>query len=152
MFLEADAFAPPFSSARSERTRPPPWGVASETARLTDVLVAAPAHLAMIPCNAVTRRSIANGLVASPVAASMQHRELVRALEKHNVRCHFVPPAAGLPDLTFTRDAVLMTPWGLIELRPAAAHRRAEPRHVAAAVAEIGASSFARVETGAVEG
>ena len=128
------------------------WGVASETGRLTDVLVAAPAYLEMVPCNAVTRDSLANGLLASPVLAARQHRALVAALERAGVRCHFVPPVAGLADLCFTRDAILVAPWGLIELRPAAAHRRAEPAHVGRAAVALGVPHHGRVAEGAIEG
>ena len=128
------------------------WGVASETARLTDVLLSAPAYLEMVPCNAVTRDSLANGLFASSAIAGRQHRALVTALELAGVRCHFVPPAPGLTDLCFTRDAVLMTPLGLIELRPAAPHRRAEPGHVATAAAALGIPSVGRIAEGTIEG
>jgi N-dimethylarginine dimethylaminohydrolase len=128
------------------------WGVASETGRLTDVLLSAPAYLEMVPCNAVTRDSLANGRFASRALAAGQHRSLVAALERAGVRCHFVPPAPGLADLCFTRDAVLMTPWGLIELRPAAPHRRAEPGHVAGAAAALDIPSLGRIADGTIEG
>jgi N-dimethylarginine dimethylaminohydrolase len=128
------------------------WGVATETDELTDVLMCAPAFLEMLPCNSVTRESIAKGLFASPALAARQHHALVAALERSGVRCHFVPPAPGLADLCFTRDAVLMSPWGLIELRPAAPHRRAEPGHVAAAVAGLGVPHLDRILEGSIEG
>jgi N-dimethylarginine dimethylaminohydrolase len=128
------------------------WGVASETGRLTDVLLSGPAYLEMVPCNAVTRGSIAKGLFGSRAFAAGQHRALAAALARAGVRCHFVPPAPGLADLCFTRDAVLMSPWGLIELRPAAPHRRAEPAHVARTAAALGAPRLGRIEEGHVEG
>lgn len=128
------------------------WGVASETGRLTDVLLSGPAYLEMVPCNEVTRDSLAKGLFASPGLAARQHRAFTGALEQAGVRCHFVPAVPGLADLCFTRDAVLMSPWGLIELRPAAPHRRAEPGHVAKAAAAFGAPRLGRIEEGAIEG
>ena len=146
----AVSFAP--AAFQTEAVTAPRWGVASETGPLTDVLLGAPAYLEMVPCNAVTRDSLAKGLLASPALAARQHRALVAALQQAGVRCHFVPPAPGLADLCFTRDAVLMTPWGLIELRPAAAHRRAEPGHVARAAAALGASCLGRIAEGRVEG
>ncbi len=127
-------------------------GVASETGRLTEVLLSAPAYLEMVPCNAVTRDSLAKGLLTSPAMAARQHRALAAALEQAGVNCHLVPPAPGLPDLCFTRDAVLMTPWGLIELRPAAPHRRTEPAHVARTAAAIGVPLLGRVPEGTIEG
>jgi N-dimethylarginine dimethylaminohydrolase len=149
--------APSFVAPLNHRLAPlkevtSPWGVASETGRLTDVLLSAPAYLEMVPCNAVTRESLAKGLFTSPAAAARQHRALVAALEKAGVHCHLVPPAPGLADLCFTRDAVLMTSWGLIELRPAAPHRRAEPAHVASAAAAFGVSRLGQVAEGTVEG
>lgn len=149
--------APPFVAPLSHEPASPkaatnPWGVASETGLLADVLLSAPAYLEMVPCNAVTRDSLAKGLLTSPAAAARQHRALVAALERVGVRCHLVPPAPGLADLCFTRDAVLMTPWGLIELRPAAPHRRAEPAHVARAAAVFGVPRMGSVTEGTVEG
>jgi N-dimethylarginine dimethylaminohydrolase len=130
----------------------PRWGVSSETGRLTDVLLSAPAYLTMVPCNAVTRQNLAKGLSTTSYIAARQHRLFAAALSRAGVRCHFLPPAADLPDLSFTRDAVLMSPWGLIELRPAAAHRVPETRHVAAAASRFGAPLYARIEQGKVEG
>ncbi len=106
----------------------------------------------MVPCNAVTRQSLAEGLSLHPLAAARQHRGVVAALTAAGVRCHWVPPTASLTDLVFTRDPVLMSPWGLIELRPAAAHRRAEPPYVAEAVARLGAPYLGRIEAGRIEG
>lgn len=128
------------------------WGVVSETGRLTDVLLSPPIHLSMVPSNAVTRGSIARGLACAPGLAASQHRRLVETFEKAGVRCHFVPPVPGLADLTFTRDAVMMTPWGLVELRPAAIHRGAEPSAVAAAAAALGVPRLARIDRGTIEG
>ena len=128
------------------------WGVSSETGRLTDVLLSAPAYLAMVPCNSVTRACLAKGLFASPALAARQHRALVAVLEQAGARCHFVEPVPGLPDLCFTRDSVLVGPWGLIELRPAAGHRRAEPGHVAEAASALGVPYHGRVREGVVEG
>lgn len=128
------------------------WGVASETGRLTDVLLSAPAYLAMVPCNDVTRDNLAKGLLTSPAMAARQHRAFAAALESAGVRCHYVRPRDGMPDLSFTRDAVLMSPWGLVELRPAARHRRAETTHVATAVHGLGAPVCDRIEEGYVEG
>jgi len=130
----------------------PQWGVASETGRLYDVLLGAPDHLSMVPCNAVTCRSLAEGRALDPIAAATQRGELARALTRAGVRCHMVPSRAGLADLTFTRDSVLVSPWGLVELRPGASHRRAEPAHVAAALEALGLPRWGRVEAGRIEG
>ena len=128
------------------------WGASSETGRMTDVLLSAPAHLEMVPCNDVTRDNIAKGLRTAPAVAGRQHDRFAAALARAGVRCHFADPVDGLPDLSFTRDSVLMSPWGLIELRPSAEHRRAETRHVAAVVKALGVPVQHRVAEGTVEG
>ena len=128
------------------------WGVTSETGRLNDVLLCRPDHLSMVPCNAVTRESLANGLTSSVEAALCQHEALAAALTECGVRCHFVDPSRDLADMTFTRDAVLVSPWGLVELRPAAPHRRNEAAHLAGAINALGVPYLGRVQHGTIEG
>lgn len=152
MLLEAAATAWALDDRASEPLAASRWGVGSETDRLADVLLSAPAYLEMVPCNTVTRDSLAKGMVTSPTLAVRQHRGLASLLEREGVRCHFVPPVPGLADLCFTRDAAMMSPWGLIELRPAAAHRRAEPGHVAEGATALGVPRFGRIEEGHIEG
>lgn len=134
------------------RNDDPSWGVDSEYATLTDVLVSAPAHLEVVPCNSVSIESIAQGLTCCTDTASLQHAALVRTLERQGVRCHLVPPGEGLPDMSFTRDTVLMTPWGLIELRPREEHRSAELARVRQTIENIGIPCLGKVEQGFVEG
>ena len=135
-----------------ERRSPWRWGVDSETGRLGDVLLSPPTHLAMVPCNAVTRDSLARGLSSCAASAGAQHRALESRLEAAGVECHLVPPNPGLPDLAFTRDSVLMTPWGLVELRPSEPHRRGEAAHLAGALRRLGVESLGAVGEGKVEG
>jgi N-dimethylarginine dimethylaminohydrolase len=141
------------SSARAESLAGPSrWGVDSETGRLADVLLSPPTHLAMVPCNAVTRDSLARGLSSCPASAGAQHRALVSRLEAAAVRCHLDPPKPGLSDLAFTRDSLLMTPWGLVELRPSEPHRRGEATHLAGTLRNLGIETLGAVEEGRVEG
>ncbi|HEX9965573.1 MAG TPA: arginine deiminase family protein [Allosphingosinicella sp.] len=141
------------SSARSESLPGlRDWGVDSETGRLTDVLLSPPTHLAMVPCNAVTRDSLAKGLSSCAASAAAQHRALVSKLEIAGTACHLVPPTPGLSDLAFTRDSVFMTPWGLVELRPSEPHRRGEPAHLAGALRRLGLETLGAVPEGRVEG
>lgn len=128
------------------------WCVDSEYGRLTDVIVSGPAHLEVVPCNAVSIESIENGHTTCPDKAERQHAAFVATLERQGVRCHKVPPAQSMPDLSFTRDAALMTPWGLIGLRPAAEHRQAEVDRVLAKAEELGLPLHARIADGHVEG
>lgn len=152
MLLESAMAESGATEALIERRAPFRWGADSETGRLTDVLLGPPAHLRMVPCNAVTRDSLAKGLSTCTARAGEQHRRLAAQLEDAGIACHIVPANAALPDLPFTRDAVLMTPWGLVELRPAAAHRRAEAAHIAAALEPLGIPYVGAVGEGSVEG
>ncbi len=100
--------------------------VAGETDLLTDVLLCPPRHLAPVPCCAVTRHHLDQGHVTRREEALRQHAALVEALERQKVRCHMLPPCADLPDMCFTRDVGVATPWGMVALNPAMAHRREE--------------------------
>jgi N-dimethylarginine dimethylaminohydrolase len=130
----------------------PNWGASSETGVLTDVLLSEPTFLSMVPCNEITRECIASGLITDRAIARRQHREFASKLAALGVRCHFVDPQWTMPDMAFTRDAVLVGPWGLIELRPAAAHRQAETKHVASAIQALGVPFVDQVTDGTVEG
>lgn len=136
-------------AARSDACR---WGACSETGILTDVLLSAPTHLAMIPCNSVTVENLSKGLLTCPIDAVRQHRAFALQLEQAGVRCRFVTPREGMPDLCFTRDSVLMSPWGLIQLRPSVPHRHVEASHVTATVRAMGVPLYDRIEEGTVEG
>ena len=131
------------------RTEAGVWG---ETDRLTDVLLCAPSQLKPVPCCSVTRESLRKGFTGSPARAVEQHRALCEALAQHGVRCHFVPPAPGLPDLCFTRDALATTPWGLVGLSPATDHRRLEVDHLLAFAEGCSAGGAGRIEHGHIEG
>lgn len=128
------------------------WGVDSEYGRLTEVMLSVPRHLEIVPCNAVSIENHRNGITCSPDVAVEQHARLVQALEAEGVRCHFVPPSPDLPDLSFTRDTTLMTPWGLIGLRPAVVHRLPEVAHVRRAAQTWGVPMLSTVGEGSIEG
>jgi arginine deiminase len=130
----------------------PRWGVDSEYGVLTDVMLARPDHLEVVPCNSVARDSLAQGLACCPDTAAAQHEALVATLTEEGVCCHFVPAADAHADLCFTRDSTLMTPWGLLELSLAERHRAAEPGHVAAAAARWGVPLLGTLDEGRVEG
>ena len=152
MFLGSAAAQSGATELLIERRARRRWGVDSETRRLTDVLLSPPAHLQMVPCNAVTRDNLARGLSTCTARAGAQHRALAAKLEAEGVACHVVPPEAGMPDLAFTRDSVMMSPWGLIALRPAELHRAAEARHVVDALLARGLPYAGSVEEGRIEG
>ena len=132
--------------------KPARWGADSEFGRLTDVMLSAPHHLELVPCNAVAIEHHRSGASCCPDRAGAQHRALADALEAEGVRCHFVPPREGMPDLSFTRDATAITPWGLVGLRPAVAHRGAEVDHVLDAGRSWGVPVLGTIDRGTVEG
>ncbi len=126
--------------------------VEGESDRLTDVLLCAPSHLEPVPCCSVTRESLRKGLAVSVDKAERQHRALRGALADHQVRCHLLPAHADLPDLCFTRDTGVATPWGLVALNPAMPHRAREADHVAQALSRLGARPVRRIREGRIEG
>jgi N-dimethylarginine dimethylaminohydrolase len=148
-FASADASALDGLVTRNDNGR---WGVDSEYGRLTDVMLSAPPHLELVPCNAVSIENHLSGITCSSDVAAEQHSNLVLALEAEGVRCHLVPPVEGLADLSFTRDATLMSPWGLIALSPAVEHRLAEVAHIRASVAGWNVPLFGAIEHGRIEG
>ena len=146
-FASADAAPGDALVDRNDR-----WGVDSEYGRLTDVMLSAPLHLEIVPCNAVSIANHLSGVTCCPDIASEQHSKLVRALEAQGVRCHLVPPVEGLADLSFTRDTTLMSPWGLIALSPAVEHRLAEVSHIRGSVAGWNVPLWGAIDEGRVEG
>lgn len=126
--------------------------VEGETDRLTDILVCAPSHLAPVPCCSATRASLRDGFTLSNMQAMAQHQALRDALEARGVRCHFLPARPDLPDLCFTRDAGVMTPWGFVALNPAMAHRAREVDHLTESLGRIGVPIARRITQGPIEG
>jgi len=148
-FDPADASAGDVLRNSDENRR---WGVDSEYGRLTDVMLSSPQHLELVPCNGVSIESHRSGFACSAEVAAEQHDRLVGALEAEGVRCHVVPPVEGLADLSFARDATLMSPWGLIALSPAVEHRLAEVEHIRNSVREWNVPLLGAVTEGRVEG
>jgi arginine deiminase len=143
------------STPSASRLAPQPgsggW-VDSEFGLLEEVLLASPQHLSLVPCNVVSMDALRNGQACCTIRASAQHRALAAALSAAGVTVRMVPPVPGLADLAFTRDSSLMTPWGLVGLRPGARHRKAEVDAVLEAAETAGFPILGRIETGRVEG
>ena len=127
-------------------------GTDSEYGPLREVLLASPQHLSIVPCNRVSEDALEKGQTSCTVSAKAQHRTLVDLLTAAGVRVRTVQPQAGLPDLAFTRDSSLMTPWGLIGLRPGAPHRRDEVDVVLEEARAAALPILGRVKVGCVEG
>jgi arginine deiminase len=131
--------------------RPAHWRVEGETDPLVDVLICSPTHLAAVPSSSISRCSLINGFTVALGEAMEQHRLLREALLRRHVRCHLMPTRPGMPDLCFARDAAVMTPWGLLGLRPAF-HRRVEPLEVMQFAMSLGVDLMGMVKHGTVEG
>lgn len=127
-------------------------GPDSEYGMLEEVLLASPQNLSIVPCNRVSEDALERGRRSCSIRAGQQHRGLLELLRGAGVKARMVPPMPGLPDLTFTRDTSLMTPWGLVGLRPGAAHRRREVDAVLETARAAGIPILARVDKGSVEG
>lgn len=125
--------------------------VTGETDRLTDVILCPPHHLQAVPCCAVTRESLCKGFTVNSNEALAQHEALVDLLWKHGVRSHMLDPSPELPDMCFTRDIGVATPWGLVALRPAMPHRRGETEALLQACARWSLRA-SKIEQGTIEG
>lgn len=126
--------------------------VEGETDRLTDVVLCAPSYLTPVPCCSVTRESLRDGFDTSTPDALRQHRALRSALVRNGVTCHDLPPEQDMPDLCFTRDVAVTTPWGLVALNPAMSHRTREAEHLARTAERWTATAVDRVAEGHIEG
>lgn len=128
------------------------FGTDSEFGLLREVLLASPRNLSIVPCNRVSEEALRQGRSSCGTAAGRQHRALADLLVALGARVRMVQSVAGLPDLAFTRDTSLMTPWGLVGLRPGAKHRRPEVEVVLATARSAEIPLFGRVDVGRVEG
>lgn len=147
-----------YTSPRSSAVPVPPpsqhafAGPNSEYGRLKEVLVACPQHLSIVPCNRVSEEALQQGRRSCSRSAQDQHLALRQLLSSLGVQVRTVSSVANLPDLVFTRDSSLMTPWGLLGLRPGAPHRRGEVARVLETARAAGFPILGQVEAGAVEG
>jgi N-dimethylarginine dimethylaminohydrolase len=127
-------------------------GVWSETDRLSEVLLCRPTYLEAVPCCSVTRESLCDGFAPSIVEATRQHMMLEAILEANGVATRLLPAQPGMPDLCFTRDSAVMTPWGLLGLNPASPHRRLEPAQAMVFARNARLPALGTIEVGTVEG
>lgn len=128
------------------------WIVRGETERLTDVMLCPPAFLEPVPCCSVTRERVRDGFALCRDLARDQHAQLRATLEANGVTCHVMPAASDMPDLCFTRDVAVTTPWGLVALNPALPHRRREVDMLLGAARRLGVHPLTRIATGTIEG
>jgi arginine deiminase len=126
--------------------------VRSESSPLSDVLLCGPTYLSPVPCCSVTCDSLQGGFETNKSKALAQHHQLQVVLTGLGVRCHVLDPLPGLPDLCFTRDCTVVTPWGPVLLNPALPHRRSEVAHVGRYLASLGGAPAPAIKSGTIEG
>ena len=102
------------------------WGNASETGRLTDVLLGKPDHFEWRPVSAVARETLAAGHIFDKVAALAQHGEMVAAYHDAGVRTHYLPARPETAYSVFARDSSFMTPWGAVVTMLQTPYRRGD--------------------------
>lgn len=128
------------------------FGVDSEYGRLRTILMAGPEQLKAVSCNSVTREMMRNGTAPCPTLATIQHSALVRTLKDEDVSVIRLACSGDLPDLCFTRDTTIATPWGLIGAAPGAPHRRDEVDYILEGATNVGIPVAGRVTRGRIEG
>jgi N-dimethylarginine dimethylaminohydrolase len=128
------------------------FGVSGETDRLTEVLLCRPTYLEAVPCCSVTRASLSDGFTPSIVEATRQHMVLEAILEANGISTRMLPAQPGMPDMCFTRDSAVMTPWGLLGLNPSSAHRRSETAQMLVYARNARVPTLGAIEIGTVEG
>mgnify|MGYP001949762223 CR=1 FL=1 len=129
-----------------------PWGLDSETGRLTDVLLCPPDYYRWGATSAISRATLESGKVFDPEAARAQHAELVALYEGAGIRCHYLEPDPALPYQVFARDSSVMTPWGALVTQPNQWWRRGEYAPVIRFYREAGIPIWKMVTAGSLEG
>ena len=126
--------------------------VASETGRLTDVLLCPPDEYRWIPTNDIARKTIAERGEVDAAALRTQYAEFEAALAEAGVVRHYLVPKEGLPYQVYTRDSSQMTPWGVARTRLAMPERRGEHAAVDAFYAAAGIPVWGPAPRDVIEG
>jgi len=90
--------------------------------------------------------------VSDPQAATDQHARLRDLLTANGVAVDMLAPVPGLPDLCFTRDVGVCTPWGPVALNPALGHRAPEVAQFRAWAEARTGSRMEQINGGTIEG
>lgn len=77
--------------------------------------------------------------------------ELRAILERRGVRCHQAPDPA-MPGMDLVRAALLVSPWGIIRLRPAAGHHAGDIDRAFDFARSLGAPPAAYIRRGTIDG
>jgi arginine deiminase len=124
----------------------------SEYGRLQEVALCRPVNFAWAAENDIVAQSKLSGKSADVAAAVTQHTEMVSALHDAGVTCHFLSPDPDLPMQTFTRDAAVMTPWGLLMAQMARPERGGEWAAVEALAQTQGLNIWRSITAAPLEG
>jgi arginine deiminase len=128
------------------------FAVASETGLLREVLLCPPDHYRWIPTNAVARRTLANSAQPDRRDLAAQHGELRAALVESGVRVHDLSAAPHLPYMAYTRDQVVVTPWGPVLCQLERPQRRGEYATLLDWHAAQGSAFWRKSSAGTLEG
>lgn len=129
-----------------------PFAVASETGRLTDVMVCPPTYYRWIPTNSIVRRTLEGAQQPAAAHLAAQHAELVAALQQAGARVHVLPPEPHLPYMAYTRDSAAMTPWGAVLTQLERPQRRGEYAGVWDRLKALGVPVWKKSSAGTLEG
>jgi N-dimethylarginine dimethylaminohydrolase len=127
------------------------WGFASETDRLTDVLLGSPAHLRHLSTSSLSRKHLREAPCNVQVAQA-QHAEMVAAYEHFGVKVHFHAPEPELPMQVYARDSSVMTPYGAVITAMAQWWRRGENYAAIRTYEALGIPIYDMVTAGTFEG
>ena len=127
------------------------WGFASETDRLTDVLLGSPAYLRHLATSSLSRKHLREN-PCNIQSAQAQHKELVSAYEHFGVKIHWHEPTPELPMQVYSRDSSVMTPYGAIITAMAQWWRRGENYAAIRTYDKLGIPIYDMVTAGTFEG
>lgn len=127
------------------------WGFASETDRLTDVLLGSPRHLRHLSTSSLSRKHLREA-PCDIQQAQAQHAEMIAAYEHFGVTVHQHRPAPELPMQVYARDSSVMTPYGAVITAMAQWWRRGENYEAIRTYERLGIPIYDMVTAGTFEG
>ena len=127
------------------------WGFRNETDVLTDVLLGPPEHLRHMATSSLSRKHLREHPADLQVAMT-QHKALVEAYQRFDVRVHFHATCPELPMQVYARDSSAMTPFGAIITNMADRWRRGENFAAIRTYQSLGIPIYDMVTAGTFEG
>lgn len=127
----------------------PNWRLASETGRLTDVLLCRPDHYSWLPTNAIARATLSSGRELTREHLFAEYAEFEAALDEAGVSRHYLKPDPALKYQVYTRDSSQVSPDGPVLTMLAMPQRRGE---YASIIAHYGSAFWHMATAGTLEG